>query len=155
MALDRADVRITEEGVRLTIRRSKTDQEGKGEEVAIRRGHAPETCAARALDVWLKRRGTAPGPLFRQIVKGGRIRPQRLSVMAVVRAVKGAAARVGLEAADVSGHSLRAGLATSAAKKGASLTQIMKQTRHRSVQTARESVRDAELWQDNVTGRVM
>src|SRR4051812_19327939 len=110
VALDLADVRITEEGVRLTIRRSKTDQEGRGEEVAIHRGKVVETCAARALDAWLKRHGTAPGPLFQQIVEGGRIRPERLSAMAVVRAVKAAAAAVGLEAAEFSGHSLRAGL---------------------------------------------
>jgi hypothetical protein len=75
--------------------------------------------------------------------------------MAMARVVKGAAARVGPDPADFSGRSLRAGLATSAARKGASLTRIMKQSRHRSVQTAREPVRDAEFWRENVTDRVM
>ena len=67
---------------------------------------------------------------------GGWVRPDRLSAMAVLRAVKGAPARAGLDPATVSGHALRV---------------IMKQTRHRSVQVARGYVRDAELWRDNVT----
>ncbi|WP_199228266.1 tyrosine-type recombinase/integrase, partial [Azospirillum sp. Sp 7] len=83
------------------------------------------------------------------------VRPQRLSAMAVVRAVKGAAARAGLDPATVSGHSLRAGLATAAAQAGAPLLAIMAQTRHRSVQVARGYVRDAELWRDNVTDQLL
>lgn len=75
--------------------------------------------------------------------------------MAVVRAVKGAATRAGLDPATVSGHSLRAGLATAAAQAGAPLLAIMKQTRHRSVQVARGFVRDAELWRDNVTDQLL
>ncbi|MDW7557520.1 site-specific integrase, partial [Azospirillum brasilense] len=155
VGLDLEDVQISAEGVRVRLRRSKTDPTGAGAVVAIRRGRSAETCAAAALEAWLRLRGGAPGPLFQAVVKGGRVRPQRLSAMAVVRAVKGAAARAGLDPATVSGHSLRAGLATAAAQAGAPLLAIMAQTRHRSVQVARGYVRDAELWRDNVTDQLL
>lgn len=151
VALDLEDAQIVEAGIVLTLRRSKTDQHGLGAQIAIHRAKDPALCAARALDAWLKLRGGGTGPLFQQIARGGRVLPKRLSAMAVVRAVKAAVAAAGLDASGYAGHSLRAGLATSAAQKGANLTRIMGQTRHKSVETARTYVREAEIWQDNVT----
>ncbi len=79
----------------------------------------------------------------------------RLSARGVARVVKAAAIGAGLDPALYSGHSFRAGLATSASNAGAGLLHIMNQTRHRSVDTARRYVRDAEIWRNNVTRLVL
>lgn len=151
VALDLSDVQATDAGLKVLIRFSKTDQVGAGEEVGIHRSGDPKLCPVRALDAWLELRGHMPGPLFLQIIRGGAVRPKRLSDRGVARVVKSAALRIGLEPDRYAGHSLRAGLATSASAAGADLLQIMNQTRHRSVDAARRYVRDHEIWRNNVT----
>jgi integrase len=68
--------------------------------------------------------------------------------------VKKTAARVGIEAAGLAGHSLRSGLATTAARNGASERSIMKQTGHRSVAMVRRYIHDAELFNDNAGAKL-
>lgn len=154
VALDRADVALHAKGVTIRIRRSKTDQTGEGAMLAIHAATDPAVCPRRALAAWLEVLGDEPGPLFTQIRKSGEVTDLRLSPEYVGRLVKRTAAACGLDAARYSGHSLRAGLATSAAIRGATLDRIMRQTRHRSHDTARRYVRDAEIWRDNVTAGV-
>jgi integrase len=79
----------------------------------------------------------------------GVVAERRASDKAVARSVKRAARRAGLDPASFAGHSLRAGLATTAAKAGKSERAIMKQTGHRSVAMVRRYIREAELFQDN------
>jgi site-specific recombinase XerD len=74
---------------------------------------------------------------------------QRLTAQSVAHLVKHYAAAAGLDAQQVSGHSLRAGLATAAALAGKSEHAIMKQTLHRSVTTVRRYIRDGELFREN------
>ncbi len=155
VALDLADLTVTDSGLKVLIRFSKTDQVGAGEEVGIHRSADPKLCPVKALQTWLALRGHEPGALFHQITRSGRVRPVRLSDRGVARAVKAAAIGAGLEPDRYAGHSLRAGLATSASNAGADLMQIMNQTRHRSVDTARRYVRDAEIWRNNVTRMVL
>ena len=155
VALDLADLTVTDSGLKVLIRFSKTDQAGAGEEVGIHRSADPKLCPVQALQAWLALRGQEPGALFHQITRGGRVRPFRLSDRGVARAVKTAAVTAGLNPERYAGHSLRAGLATSASNAGADLMQIMNQTRHRSVDTARRYVRDAEIWRNNVTRMVL
>lgn len=155
VALDLDDVSVTDTGLKVLIRFSKTDQVGAGEEVGIHRSGDSKLCPVRALDAWLEFRGRAPGALFRQMTRTGNVRPERLSDRGVVRAVKAAAVAIGLEPERYAGHSLRAGLATSASNAGADLLHIMNQTRHRSVETVRRYVRDAEIWRNNVTRLVL
>lgn len=93
------------------------------------------------------------GAIFRPIDRHGNIKPQRLSDHAVAKIVKRAAATAGV-AGDFSGHSLRAGLATSAAAAGAAERSIMKQTRHKSEAMVRRYIRDGELFRDNAAGKV-
>lgn len=151
VALDLSDVDVMEHGLRIFIRSSKSDQEGRGQAIGIHRSVDPLLCPVRAYEAWLGLRGWSPGPLFQQIIRGGSIRPARLSDRGVARIVKAAARRIGLDPERYAGHSLRAGLATSASNAGADLVQIMSQTRHRSVDTARRYVRDAEIWRNNVS----
>jgi len=154
VALDVADVEITREGAIVTIRRSKTDQEGEGQKVGIPRGKHPGTCPVRALTAWLDQLDADSGPIFRAVDRLGRIRATRLSDRDVARIVKRAAAAAHLDPERFAGHSLRAGLATSAAIAGVEERQIMAQTRHRSVTVARRYIRDGSLFRGNAAGQV-
>ncbi len=159
VALAVADVaRVPGRGIEVTVRRSKTDQHGHGEGVAIWTAVDPDLCALRALDAWLAVRGAAAAtdPLFCGVRKNGRLTGKRLSDKAVVRLVGEAARAAGLpEPASFSGHSLRAGLATAAAEAEAQLHDVMRQTRHRSVEVARRYMRSADLWKNNVTEKIL
>jgi hypothetical protein len=105
-------------------------------------------CPVAALRAWRNTAGITTGPLFRSIGKGGKV-AERLSAQSVVGIIKAHAERVGLDPALFAGHSLRAGFLTSAAKRGASIFKMMDVSRHRSVDTLRGYVRDAELFQDH------
>jgi integrase len=106
-------------------------------------------CPAKALREWLDAARIVSGPLFRPIDKGGTVRASRLTDRSVANIVKAHAARAGFDAGAFSGHSLRAGFLTSAAGKGASIFKMMDVSRHKSVDTLRGYVRDAELFKDH------
>ena len=153
-------------GLRLLVRRSKTDQRGAGQAIAVWANPAePDLCPAQALQAWLgfRRRGgdlaaaasDAERPLFVGLSKAGTLSASGLSDKAVWRLVKTAAAAAGLAHPErYSGHSLRAGLATAAGEAGADLAEIMRQTRHRSAAVALGYLRPAELWRHNATQRI-
>jgi site-specific recombinase XerD len=147
VGLDVSDIEFCDGGMRVHIRRSKTDQEGAGATIAIVGGSI--ACPVKAVHAWLEISGDTTGPLFRPIGKGGRIGADRLSDHAVAEVVKAAARRVGLNAADFSGHSLRSGFLTSAAARGASIFKMMDQSRHKSMDTLRGYVRDADLFRNH------
>ena len=147
VALDVADIQETETGLLVTIRGSNTDQERAGATVAIARGDV--ACPAKALQEWLDAAGIEAGPIFRPIDKGGTVRDSRLTDRSVANIVKAYAKRAGFDASTFSGHSLRAGFLTSAAGKGASIFKMMDVSRHKSVDTLRGYVRDAELFKDH------
>ena len=123
VALDVADIEEVAEGLRVTIRRGKTDQEARGAVIAIVRGKI--ACPVAALTAWLDAAEITEGPLFRPIRRGGHVQPARLTDRSVANIVKQHAERAGLDPALFSGHSLRAGFLTSAAKRGASLFKMM------------------------------
>jgi integrase len=152
--LDWEDVEWVPEGLRVTIRRSKTDPEGWGRVIGIPRGEGDGTCPVRALERWREAAGGKGGPVFRVVGRTGRALEARLSDRAVARVVKQAAGAAGLDPAGYAGHSLRAGLATAAARAGAGERDIMRQTGHRSVTTVRRYIREGELFRDNVAARI-
>jgi site-specific recombinase XerD len=147
VALDVADIAEAKTGLLVTIRRSKTDQEGEGVTIAIARGDV--ACPARALREWLDAAGIETGPIFRAINKAGTVAAERLTDRSVANIVKIYAKRAGFDASTFSGHSLRSGFLTSAAAKGASIFKMMDVSRHKSVDTLRGYVRDAELFKDH------
>jgi site-specific recombinase XerD len=147
VALDVADLEENETGLLVTIRGSKTDQERQGATIAIARGDI--ACPVKALREWLDAAGIEAGPLFRPINKAGTVRASRLTCRSVANIVKAYAGRAGFDASMFSGHSLRAGFLTSAAGKGASIFKMMDVSRHKSVDTLRGYVRDAELFKDH------
>jgi site-specific recombinase XerD len=147
VALDVADIEATTDGLRVTLRRGKSDQEGKGAVIAIVRGAT--ACPVAALHTWLETAKIIAGPVFRPIGKGERLQSTRLTDRSVANIVKARAERAGLDPEQFSGHSLRAGFLTSAAAKGASIFKMMDVSRHRSVDTLRGYVRDAEIFKDH------
>jgi site-specific recombinase XerD len=147
VALDVSDITEVKTGLLVTIRRSKTDQEGEGVTIAIARGDV--ACPARALREWLDAAGIATGPIFRPINKAGMVAAGRLTDRSVANIVKAYAERAGFDASLFSGHSLRSGFLTSAAAKGASIFKMMDVSRHKSVDTLRGYVRDVEVFKDH------
>ena len=154
VSLDRADLGFTLDGVVITLRRSKTDQEGAGVQKGIPFGSRANTCPVKALSAWLDASGIQEGPIFRAINRHGQIRLGRPTDRAVALIVKDAAEAAGFDPARFSGHSLRAGLATSAASRGASERSIMAQTGHRSVTMVRRYIRAGSLFQENAAATV-
>ena len=149
VALDVADLAFTSEGITVTIRRSKTDQEGQGRKVGIPSGRHVQTCPVLAVRDWLEESDMVDGAVFRPVLKGGRVCANRLSAQSVNLVVKRAAASIGLDPTLYGGHSLRAGLATAAASAGASERSIAQQTGHRSMKVLRGYIRDGSLYRDN------
>ena len=149
VALDCSDIAETAEGLTITIRRSKTDQEAAGRKVAVPRGREVSTCPLRALAAWREEAAIEFGPLFLRVNRHGHILRQRLSAEAVAIVVKRWAEAIGFDASEFAGHSLRAGLATSAAMAGKSERAIMNQTGHRSTATLRRYIRDGNLFRNN------
>jgi site-specific recombinase XerD len=146
VALNLEDLEESELGYKVTIRHSKTDQEGVGQTIAIVRGSV--ACPVAALKTWLAAAGITSGPIFLSVKKGGAV-GKRLPAQSVADIVKRYAERVGLDPAQFAGHSMRSGFLTSAAKRGASIFKMMDQSRHRSVETLRGYVRDAEIFKEH------
>jgi site-specific recombinase XerD len=154
VGLDFEDCAFGRDGLTVTLRRSKTDQDGAGRKIGIPYGSNPETCPVRTMQAWMEQAGISAGPVFRSINRHGQVGPGRLSGIDVARVVKKLADRAGLDAAKYAGHSLRAGHATAAAIAGASERSIMNQTGHRSVQMVRRYIRDGSLFRENSAGKL-
>ncbi len=154
IALDFQDCAFGKDGLTITLRRSKIDQDGAGRKIGIPYGSNPETCPVRMLQTWIEQANFNCGPLFRSISRHGQVRLGPLSPIDVARVVKKLAERAGLDATKYAGHSLRAGHATTAAIAGASERSIMNQTGHRSVQMVRRYIRDGSLFRENSAAKL-
>ncbi len=154
VALDVADLNVTRAGLVVTLRHSKTDQEGAGRRIGIPYGSSRATCPVRSVQAWLAAAMIKEGPIFRAVDRFGRVQPGRLSDKAVARTVKRWAAKAGLDPTRYAGHSLRAGLATSAAAAGVEERKIAMQTGHTSLVILRRYIRDGDLFRGNAAGAV-
>jgi integrase len=160
-ALDVEDLRFSREGLQLKIRKSKTDQESRGQTVALPYLSGSPYCPVLALRAWLDASGIKSGALFRRISKAGRIANRtirtrkglelspRHSGESIAAILKAAVKAIGKDPAIFGGHSLRSGHATQAAKNGAEIPVMMKQTRHTSVDSLAGYIRDANLFEQN------
>lgn len=154
VGFDYGDVEPVGRGIVLHLRRSKTDQTGQGRKIAIPHGRT-RWCPVRHLADWLAHARIERGPIFRSIDRHGNIAPDRLSAEAVSTILKKRVEAAGFDPATFSGHSLRAGLATSAAMAGASSWKIRQQTGHRSDAMLARYIRDGDMFTDNAAGAVL
>ena len=155
VALTVADVTFGRDGLVVNLRRSKTDQEGRGSEKGLPYAGDPAVCPVRALRAWLDAAGIIDGALLRSVDQHGNVGSDGLSDRSVARVVQRTAAAAGLDAALFAGHSLRAGFATTAARKGKSLDAIMRQTGHKSERIARGYIRHASLFTGNAASGLL
>ena len=151
VALDVHDIAFVKEGLIVHVKRSKTDQEAQGRKIGVPWGRTA-ACPVKAVLAWLDHAQITDGPMFTSVKKGGAIGSDRLSAHAVAEIVKAHARAIGLDPQTVSGHSLRAGLATSAAQAGIAVHKIQQQTGHRSTAMLSRYIRDADLFTNNAGG---
>lgn len=154
VALNVGDVTTVAEGLVVTTRRSTTNLADAGELLGIPYGSTTSTCPVRAVEAWYQAAGISGGPLFRPVDRHGRLGMGRLGAAAVNRLVQRAVARAGLPPGRYSAHSLRAGLAASAAGAGVREQSIMNQTGGRSLTVARASISHGCLFVDNAAAQV-
>jgi site-specific recombinase XerD len=141
------DIEFTQEGLRIRLRQSKTDQDGRGQTVPVLDGRNLQVKAA--LENWLAASGITSGPVFRTLGKGDRVLPTAISGRSIADVVKRRAAQAGLDPEQFSGHSLRAGFLTSAAGAGASTFSMMAVSRHKKVDTLATYIRTAQQFRDH------
>lgn len=147
VALDASDILFIRDGLELTIRHSKTDQEKAGKKLGLPYGSNPLTCPVRTLQSWLEK-APREGAIFRAVTQRGKI-GARLSDKDVARIIKRACVAAELNPKSFSGHSLRRGFVTTAARAGKLERDIMRQTRHKSVVMVREYIEEAGLFENN------
>lgn len=149
VGLDVEDLSFFPQGMIVSIRQSKTDQMGQGQQLGIPYLEDKHMCAVLAVKEWISKAGLSTGPLFRRILKSGVHATNRLSDKTVNLIVKKYARRIGLREDLYGAHSLRHGFATYAALHGVEERIIMKQTRHRSVEMVRHYINEANLFINN------
>ena len=154
VGLDVADVEHVRQGIIIHLRRSKTDQEGSGHKLGIPHGRT-RWCSVVALERWLSASGIAEGSLFRPVDRHGRLGGDRLSTEAVSGVIRERVSAAGIDPTGFSGHSLRAGLATSAAQAGVPSWRIRAQTRHASDAMLARYIREGELFLENAAGALL
>ncbi|WP_456684880.1 site-specific integrase [Bradyrhizobium sp. P5_C11_2] len=151
VALDVVDLREDPEGLRVMVRRSEVDREGRGFEKAIPHGRyiRPVALVRERLDA----AEITEGPVFRPISRSGRVlhfdqqaEPNQLTTQTVADLVKRYASAAGYDASAFGAHSLRAGYITSAAERGADLARIIDQSGHRDAATVMTYIRRANAF---------
>ncbi|MGE3643781.1 MAG: site-specific integrase [Beijerinckiaceae bacterium] len=154
VGLDVADIEHVRQGMIITLRHSKTDQEGAGRKIGIPLGRTRH-CPVTAVSEWLMHSGIDEGAIFRPINRHGQLQPERLSGDSVSGVIRDHLTAAGIGPEGYSGHSLRAGLATSAANAGASTLKIRAQTGHTSDAMLSRYIRDGELFISNAAAAVL
>ena len=143
------DVEQVEQGLRLHLRRSKTNQDGNVEVVPIPLGTNFGRCPVTAIKDWLDAAQISSGPVFRRISRSGRVLDEGLSAFSIAQVVKDRAEASGLEPSELGGHSLRAGFVTAAVAGGKDVLRIMDITRHKRVDTLRAYIRRHDEFVDH------
>ena len=142
-------VEISDEGANITLFQSKTAHDGEPETIHLQPG-----IALKALKRWVETSCIVEGsPLFRSINKAGLVSTARLTDGSIARIVKARCAAAGLEARDFAGHSLRAGMVTSAAENGVPEWRIRLTSRHKS-DVLRQYIRPVEKRQHALTSDI-
>jgi len=154
VSLDYDDLDFVPEGVKIDIRRSKTDQFGEGSVKALPYFDNPKYCPVMSLKKWLSISEINSGSLFRRFLKGSKLSEKRLTDQTVALLIKEYLQLAGIDSKNYSGHSLRSGFATSAAEAGAEERSIMAMTGHKSTEMVRRYIKEANLFKNNALNKI-
>jgi site-specific recombinase XerD len=154
VSLDYNDLDFVSEGLKISLRRSKTDQFGEGSIKALPYFQNSKYCAASTLKKWIFLSKINSGPLFRRFSKGSKLSNNRLTDQTVALLIKKYLDLAGIDSKSYSGHSLRSGFATSAAASGAEERSIMAMTGHKSTEMVRRYIKEANLFKNNALNKI-
>ena len=154
VSLDYDDLDFVNEGLKISIRRSKTDQFGEGSIKALPYLDSHRYCPVVSLKNWLNITKINSGPLFRRFLKGLKLSENRLTDQTVALLIKEYLQLAGIDSKNYSGHSLRSGFATSAAESGAEERSIMAMTGHKSTEMVRRYIKEANLFKNNALNKI-
>ena len=154
VALDYEDLDFVTEGLKIDIKRSKTDQFGEGSKKALPYFDNSQYCPVVSLQKWIKISKINSGSLFRRFSKGSKLSENRLTDQTVALLIKAYLQLAGIDSKNYSGHSLRSGFATSAAESGAEERSIMTMTGHKSTEMVRRYIKEANLFKNNALNKI-
>ena len=154
VSLNYDDLEFMPEGLKITLRRSKTDQYGEGTLKGLPYFDNPEYCPVLSIKKWLDFSKINTGPVFRRFNKGSKLSEKRLTDQTVALLIKQYLKLAGIDSRSFSGHSLRSGFATSAAESGAEERTIMAMTGHKSTEMVRRYIKEANLFKNNALNKI-
>ena len=154
ISLDYDDLDFVPEGLKINLRRSKTDQFGEGFTKALPYFDSSLYCPVVSLKKWLDVSKISSGALFRKFVKGSKLSQNRLTDQTVALLIKEYLKLAGIDSKNYSGHSLRSGFATSAAESGVEERSIMAMTGHKSTEMVRRYIKEANLFKNNALNKI-
>ena len=154
VSLDYDDLDFVPEGLKLRIRRSKTDQFGEGFTKALPYFDSSQYCPVVSLKKLLDLSKIRSGPVFRRFSKGSKLSENRLTDQTVALLIKEYLNLAGIDSKNFSGHSLRSGFATSAAESGVEERNIMAMTGHKSTEMVRRYIKEANLFKNNALNKI-
>jgi len=154
VSLDCDDLDFVPEGLKVNIKRSKTDQFGEGFTKALPYFDSSQYCPVVSLKKWIEISKINSGPVFRRFVKGSKLSENRLTDQTVALLIKEYVNLTGIDSKNYSGHSLRSGFATSAAESGAEERSIMAMTGHKSTEMVRRYIKEANLFKNNALNKI-
>ena len=154
VSLDYDDLDFVSEGLKINLKRSKTDQYGEGSVKGLPYFDNSQYCPVLSVKKWIEISNIDSGPLFRRFSKGSKLTDNRLTDQTVALLIKKYLNLAGIDSKNYSGHSLRSGFATSAAESGAEERSIMAMTGHKSTQMVRRYIREANLFKNNALNKI-
>jgi len=154
VSLDYEDLDFVSEGLKIKVRRSKTDQFGEGSLKALPYFDSSQYCPVVSLHKWIEVSKIKSGPLFRRFTKGLNLSENRLTDQTVALLIKEYLNLAGIDSKNYSGHSLRSGFATAAAESGAEERSIMAMTGHKSTEMVRRYIKEANLFKNNALNKI-
>ncbi len=154
VSLDYEDLDFVTEGVKINIKRSKTDQYGEGSIKGLPYFNNHKYCPVLSLKNWISISRISSGSLFRRFKKGSILSENRLTDQTVALLIKEYLKLAGLDSKNYSGHSLRSGFATTAAESGAEERSIMAMTGHKSTEMVRRYIKEANLFKNNALNKI-
>ncbi len=154
VSLNHEDLEFVPEGLKIIIRRSKTDQYGEGSLKGLPYFENPKYCPVLSIQKWLQLSKIDSGPVFRRFIKSSKLSEKRLTDQTVALLIKKYLELAGIDSKNFSGHSLRSGFATSAAESGAEERSIMAMTGHKSTEMVRRYIKEANLFKNNALNKI-